>query len=696
MSEAPNSDHKAVVLSKDVCLHHRGTLAYPGELSLTDDALSFSPNRTLDRLAGAEDVFIPIDEITELSAGGINHNLDVYVDEDVYRFSGRGAIRVHSRLVSLLTEEGGDTDEDLLFEPGERVLLQGQGELFVNDLIAVRGEITLTDRRFRFLPGLGLEQLIWNTTQLDTPINAITSWELKGMRRRLHLEANGESFTVGGALTSQVFNQFEKALGKGAEPQQADQVVVDSWQAQLRRGPVAHPGKINFTPTKVSFEPVGLLDAMVGLKEFTFDIADITRLSIRGWPERKLSIRIGHEVHAFSLSDVNDRFDDLKALTRDRNYQLAVSVGGVHAPRYLSCLDSWTSAVEYKLGEQIIFSGFAMDSISQTEVRFGWLLLLRTRVLFLPLGGPASREKHVEIPLEQICRLDGGPRSRQDQVLMSCDLGRLRYLLSEKEGAVEDFWSQCRSPTRILAWETLGPRSTSRVMGKCKFIRIMSHGETVVDMSPGMTVEHESGVAIVLPGEPGSSVPIDTWVTVEVGQAEGIYQIDSKVVRSIATPLEGVVPNPQETHLLIVNVPPELRVYNQRESYRVNTEYELRASRLAQTADGGSWMSTGTTFPCIVVDLSIGGCALETEHELIDGDRISISLPLLDQWVEIRATCVRQAPLQTIEDTIRYGLEFRELSMAQEDILHKAVMTLQREAMADPTEEDDSDEDTAT
>jgi len=696
MPDASNSENQVPVLSKDDCLHHKGTLAYPGALSLTENALSFCPNRTLDRLAGAEDLFIPVDEITELSAGGINHNLDVYVDEDVYRFSGRGAIRVHSRLVALLTEDGDDPTEEQLFEPGERVLLQGQGELFVNDLIAVRGEVTLTDRRFRFLPGLGLEQLIWNTTQLDTPLEAITHWELKGMRRRLHLETGGEPFTIGGALTSQLFNQLEQLLGKGDTPQVADQIVVDSWQAQLRRGPVAHPGRLKFTPTKVIFEPVGLLDAMVGVKEIQFDIADITRLSIRGWPERKLLIRVGHEVHAFSLPEVSDRFDDLKALTRDRNFQLAVSTHAAQAPRYLQSLDSWTSAVDYKLGEQIIFSAFAMDSISSTEVRFGWLLLLRTRVLFLPLGGPASREKHVQIPLEQICRLDGGPRSRQDQVLLSCDEGRLRYLLSEKEGAVEDFWSQCRSPTRILAWETLGPRSTSRVMGKCKFIRIMSHGETVVDLSPGMTVEHDSGVAIVLPGEPGTSVPVDTWVTVEVGQTEGIYQIDSKVVRSIPTPLEGVVPNPKETHLLIVNFPPELRVYNQRESYRVITEFELRASRLAQTADGGSWMATGTTFPCVVVDLSIGGCALDADHELNDGDRISLSLPLLDQWVEIRATCVRQAVPPGTEEILRYGLEFRELSMAQEDILHKAVLTLQREAMGDPTEEDDSDEDTAT
>jgi hypothetical protein len=202
-------------------------------------------------------------------------------------------------------------------------------------------------------------------------------------------------------------------------------------------------------------------------------------------------------------------------------------------------------------------------------------------------------------------------------------------------------------------------------------------------------------VAILLPGEPGTSVPLDTWVTVEIGQNEGIYQVDSRVVRAIATPLEGVTPNAQGTHLLIISFPKHLRVYNQRESFRVLTLFDLRADTLAQTADGGSWMATGESYPCQVVDLSIGGCAVDTQHNLREGDRVNLCLPLLDQWIEIRATCVRRSPEPGTGDSTRFGLEFRELSMAQEDILHKAVMALQREALADPGDGQESNEESA-
>ena len=688
MPSSVTSTTGSLILSEDDCLHHRGPLAHPGRLRLTKYNLTFEPTRTLDRLAGAEDIVIDVESISELSAGGINNNLDLYVEEVLYRFSGRGALRVHTRLLALLAEDDESSTSHVPFEKDEPVLLHGQAEYFVNDLMAVRGELCLTDRRLRFLPGLGLEQLIWNAAQVDVPLKNLQEWSLEGIRRRLHIRVDDEVIVLGGALTPQLFNTIEGLVGDTELSRTADEVVLDTWPVQLRRGPIAHPGELRFTPTHIHFFPTGVLDAMVGVKDFSFAIQGITRISVRGWPEKKLVIRAGHEVHTFRITDVHERFDGLLQLVRDRHYQIALRTSPGTTPPYQDTLDAWASAIDYKLGEQVVLGTFAMDAKSETEARFGWLLMLRTRILFLPVGGPSTRENFYSAPLEGLCRLDGGPRSRQDQILMSTEHGTVRFLVSDREGVVDDFWSQCRTPTRILTWETLGPRSLSRIMGPCRFVRIMTHGDTVVDMAPGMSTEHDAGVAIVLPGAPGTSVALDTWVTIEIGQSEGIYQLDSKIVRAAVTPLEGVVPNPENTHLLIAKFPSEIRVYNQRESYRVATELDLKAQRLAQTADGGSWMGTGATFKCRVVDISIGGCALDSGEEMTEGDRVSVNLPLLDQWVDIRATCVRCDRTDDELMGFRYGLEFRELSMAQEDILHKAVMALQREALADTEEEE--------
>ena len=107
------------------------------------------------------------------------------------------------------------------------------------------------------------------------------------------------------------------------------------------------------------------------------------------------------------MADISERFDDIKALVRDRNYHLALRCRGDAEPCYRS---RWTHGRpgRVQLGEQIVFSSFAMDTFSDSgSVRLA--PLLRTRVLFLPLGGPASQEKCVQVPVEEICRLDGGP-----------------------------------------------------------------------------------------------------------------------------------------------------------------------------------------------------------------------------------------------------------------------------------------------
>ena len=44
---------------------------------------------------------------------------------------------------------------------------------------------------------------------------------------------------------------------------------------------------------------------------------------------------------------------------------------------------------------------------------------------------------------------------------------------------------------------------------------------------------------------------------------------------------------------------------------------------------------------------------------------------------------------------MRYGLEFRELSLAQQDILHKAVLAMQLEDLADDEEGENEEEDGA-
>jgi c-di-GMP-binding flagellar brake protein YcgR len=692
MAETPDSGSTPwgyrTVLSADSCLFHKGAVAHPGLLELGEDVLTFTPTRMLDRLAGAQDLEIPVSAITELAAGGIHHNMDVTVGKQTLRFSGKGALRVHARLVALLAEgEELPEGEEPLFEPGERVILQGPADLYVNDLVAVRGEITLSDVRFRFMPGVGLERLLWRSAQIDVPIGDVDDWSISGLRRLFECQINDRRVRVGGALAPTLFRHFSSMHQDTESPDGVGgSAIIEQWKVQLRRGPLAHPGEMDVTPDRLRFRPTGLLDAVVGVSAFDLELDQVTTLTRRGWAETKIEIRSGHKVHTFSIPEHEARFEGLMELIRDRHYRRISVLSPGDPSAYRGCLDAWSERIRYDDSEQVVVSTVGVLNKGPNEYRFGWLILTRSRLLFLPLGGPASKQTHLDLPLGQIVRLDGGPRTPDDQIYLSADEVAYRFHLAHREGLVEEFWAQCRSPTRVLDWSTIGPRSLSRVTGEARFIRILSHGELVVDLSPALTVPHKDGVAMLLPGEPGSSLPLEQWVTVEIGQSEGIYQFDSRVVRSAPIPLDLPVPDPDQMHLLITEFPTELRVYNQRDSYRVPTHMHLRAHVLAQVSDGGSWMSTGEAFECDMLDLSIGGALVRSMQPMEENQRVSLNLPLMDQWVEIRATCVRSDIQDPDHPGIMYGMEFRELSTTQEDMLHKAIMQLQREALVEEEE----------
>jgi c-di-GMP-binding flagellar brake protein YcgR len=694
MSEIPPEQSASrsddVVLSADDCLLYRGALAHPGRLSLTDTLLMFSPRNALDRLVGALDFVIPVDQIIEIAAGGVGHNLDIATDEQNFRFSGRGAMRVHARLVALMVEfEGVESDEPVLFEPGERVLVQGQGDLYMNELMAVRGEITMTDRRFRFMPGVGLERLLWSAAQLDVRLDELLKWEIQGIRRLLFIVMAENEVRIGGALAHDLFEQINALrTGNAHRGTSADDAVLETWKASLRHGLIAHPGKLTISPSVLSFQPTGLLDAIVGVKNFSIPTVEITTICVRGWSDKRLHIKVGHQTHALSVTEPEKKADELVDLIRSRYARLNRDAGRGR-PRYLDCLDWWAKQIQYDDSEQIVVSGLAVEILSRTEMRFGWLLLSRSRMMFLPIGGPATREDPLLFSLDGLYRLDGGPRTPMDQVYLSFNEKPHRFLLAPSEGLVDEFWDQCRAPSRVLPWNAMSPKALSRITGEARFLRISVHGDNVVDMAPAVTVPHTEGVAMMLPGEPGTSIPLETWVTVEIGQAEGIYQFDSQVVRSAPLPIETNLPNPDQLHLLITAFPTELRIYNKRDSYRIPTHMHLRAHSLTETADGGSWMATGDAFECDLLDLSIGGCLLRSLNHFESGQRVTLNLPLMDQWVEIRATCVRSGEPDPDHPGRWYGMEFRELSMAQEDVLHKSIMSLQREAIEEESDESD-------
>jgi hypothetical protein len=164
-----------------------------------------------------------------------------------------------------------------------------------------------------------------------------------------------------------------------------------------------------------------------------------------------------------------------------------------------------------------------------------------------------------------------------------------------------------------------------------------------------------------------------------------------------------------ESHLLIVEAPDEVRIYNERRTFRVPTQVEIRAFEMVQFNPEGheipteeieavrdeqtpderrddnlsEWTFGLGTFLGEMIDLSAEGCGLHSLKPMIVGMRVSIDITVEGRMLSLHARVVWALP--PVEKGLPYtcGLEFQSLSQDQINALTKVVMQMQRERLGD-------------
>ena len=491
----------ALTLSEDECMLHRGPLAHKGKLSLSEAALTFEPSGTLDRLAGVRPVTIPVDSITDSTSGEGNHKVQVSTESNVHHFSGRGAVRVQERLAALMAERAGT--EDARFAAGEVVLVQGRATLFVNALMAVRGELTLTTQRFRFVPQLGVDQILWDPAGLDVTVDEISAFELLGVRGRLRLDIGGQSHIFGGSLASSVYTHLE--ILQGHDLDSSAFAVLDTWPVQLRSGPIAHPGELAIRPQQLLFSPQGTIDTLVGVRELAIDLERIDRLRVTGRIDQHLEIRTGDRSHAFYSAAPQDRMWFLAAVVR-RHLEQASERGEPGVASVEETIAAWSSVLDIDPTEERLFCSPAGSIEKSNEVLFGWLVLTPTQVMFLPLCTPDAEQTGVFIaPVDSICRADREP---QDQLVILTNGVGHSFLVSDSSGGADAFWANSSSPERILVWDRLSPSIDAHLHGECRYVQITAGEEVLAELEPGLLLKRDEGVGVLAPSFLARSIPV--------------------------------------------------------------------------------------------------------------------------------------------------------------------------------------------
>ena len=697
----------------------KGVLYVRGVLRLTTDELRFEPIRFIDKLAGANDLSMPVAELSRL-AGGSQQLLVEYKGQEVL-FRGRGAGHVRARLRALHPELDPSDRKDPGFDGSERVLVQGELEAYVNNLLSSRGTVTLTDRRFRFLPDGFLNRIVGENLELDVLLSEITAVEIVAVRRLLRIEVGDRQQLYAGYLVPRLYAQFA-AMGVGVEGSasvvESQREILGTWKISLLKGPLAQPGLLVIGADRLTFTKEGRLDAMVGAQTTDIALADIRQVSLKGWPEARITFSVGDNEYMFALNDAEERMKDLMSLLLHFRDECEPEEGaplGWLGDEAEDALGAVAPHLPMDADEEVLLIGPGLQWVAEWTIRRGWLAVTTERVLFLP-GAPG--EAPVSAKLSSIRRVPFG----EELTAQLQFVARRRHLRFSPRGGdlfTGRFWGSIEEvvgPIDQPDPDTPQPGATEsssitleflpRNLGPVKYVVIERAHRVIARISPAETLRQPDGLGIFYPGLPSSELEEGAEVLVEIGRDDGVNRFDSMIVRLDDSPQHGMQPSEpppgegegldvgavsavggvalhvvrEDQFLLVVQYPGDLRFVNRREAFRVEFQLMSRA-RFLEPDENGDLIATTDYFRCTLEDLALIGCSILATREVELGSQVEIELPLPDRPLIVRARCSRVEPPPVAGGAIRYGFNFMGLTIVEQDRIHLALTVRQRESL---------------
>jgi hypothetical protein len=324
-----------------------------------------------------------------------------------------------------------------------RVLLSCTAELYVNALLASRGMLTITERRLCFTPG-NLELLRAKELHLDISMDDIETVRITGMRRRLAIKTSAKDTIIfGGTTVRRAFMILITLLEDLDGTLDSQDLMLPSWDAYFYQGPLASPGEISINARNFRFIPSSALDALAGTVDtMTINMADIVEARVKGLLAKRLVITTPKAEHIFSMTDLVQRCEDL-------THQLVHAYGSAEPKPTIDgrITDmSWAKAqVEaWRPGEseeEILLFG-AVVYVSQRQViRRGWLCLMDSVALFLPVQKLDDGPKPLILPTIRMTRPQDIDEESGELIVKIAGTN-LRFLPRGGDAFSHEFWRQ--------------------------------------------------------------------------------------------------------------------------------------------------------------------------------------------------------------------------------------------------------------
>ena len=440
-ADVTEGQHAESAIGEGECMQMLGPLSVPGQLRLTTDRLTFTPNR-FNRIFGLKASSVEFDDIDSVELVGIDRVLQISAGNETLKFHGKWARTIHERLT--LTLNADSLEMKALMN--ERILMQAAAEYYPSALVAVVGTVTVTTRSVRFEPR-DLERLVYRSAELTIPVSDLVDVELRGPRK-VALNT-GDELRFASPEAPRLYATLHALVRHVASGDNSSEFYFDVCPAQYRGIVLSRNGLLSVTNQGLQFVAKGTL----GIKDGVSDIYDWLFDEVTGLRQDRSSNRLlvatESQTHTLVCTELDARGEAIVQKYADSDVgplpfyvekaNISVADGAQSA---WAILNNWAYRFPDLDEQKLLMFGPATLVSPRPGTRHGWCVLFEYSFIWLPRGGPDSGINPVELDLGELLRADDENEEENEDEIRFRYRGRsVRLIASEGRLFTRPFWS---------------------------------------------------------------------------------------------------------------------------------------------------------------------------------------------------------------------------------------------------------------
>ncbi len=544
---------EAVIAELDAYLL-RGLMAWHVRLTLTDRRAQFRATHRLERLAGARGDAFYIRELKEVSWSRVTQQLTITLDERTIRLSG-GEVHIIYKHLNAILNPNTEPDEEIAgtwaFAPGERLLLEGNVDVVVRDPLWASGEIQLTNRRIRFKPGRGVQRLLVSGKPVEINLEDIDGIRISrngtGLDLLWHYEPeDGEQPTLeiglemvrgaSSALAAAFLAMGAPKMSPGdLPPSHAEALLPPIVLESGRYGSttIARTGTLAIGKGGIWFTSDDLVATVAGTSADGIRFTEITRI------EHDESNRCAFDVYPRGERSAQRIETDKTTISSTR---LALLMAA-EPPTQGMMLDS-RSRLDLKDVKNLIRMNGAIlpDDRSQVgvggaaavritrkgQIIRGWVIVLKSGLMFVPTGGRAEDRLYLDGPLVDRTRSNVD----EDGILTIVVERRSEaFAICGGHGTADELWRALWAHLPDIRSMADRYPYLDAITGRIGHLRMSHRQREIMSLRMLNTAIEREGLGFSAAGLAPDILSVGTDIEIEMGNQEVVYCFRTHVAR---------------------------------------------------------------------------------------------------------------------------------------------------------------------